>query len=43
MLADGAHEPLDAGDAVAAPAENALRLLAASTVLLAAALVALRV
>jgi hypothetical protein len=42
VLADGAHEPL-ARETFTAPAENALRLLAASAVLLAAALVALRV
>ena len=42
VLADGAHEPLER-ETFTAPAENALRLLAASAVLLAAALVALRV
>ena len=42
VLADGAHEPLERAT-FTAPAENALRLLAASAVLLAAALVALRV
>jgi hypothetical protein len=42
VLADGAREPLDR-ERLTEPAENALRLLAASAVLLAAALVALRV
>ena len=42
VLADGMHEPLER-ETFTAPAENALRLLAASAVLLAAALVALRV
>ena len=42
VLADGAHEPLERAT-FTAPAENALRLLAASAILLAAALVALRV
>jgi hypothetical protein len=42
VLADGAHEPLER-ETFTAPAENVLRLLAASAVLLAAALVALRV
>lgn len=42
VLADGTHEPLER-DQLTEPAESALRLLAASAVLLAAALVALRV
>jgi hypothetical protein len=42
VLADGTREPLDR-EALAAPAEAALRLLAAAAVLLAATLVALRV
>ena len=42
VLADGAHEPLER-ETFTAPAEHALRLLAASAVLLAAALVALRI
>ena len=42
VLADGIHEPLDR-ETLTRPAESALQLLAASAVLLAAALVALRV
>lgn len=42
VLADGSHEPL-ARESLTGPAENALRLLAASAVVLAAALLALRV
>jgi hypothetical protein len=42
VLADGSGEPLDR-EALTAPAEAALRLLAAAAVVLAAALVALRV
>jgi hypothetical protein len=42
VLADGTHEPLDR-EALTRPAESALQLLAGSAVLLAAALVALRV
>jgi hypothetical protein len=42
VVADGTHEPLDR-ETLTRPAESALQLLAASAVLLAAALVALRV
>jgi hypothetical protein len=42
VIADGTHEPLDR-ETLTRPAESALQLLAASAVLLAAALVALRV
>jgi len=42
VLADGTHEPLER-ERLTEPAESALRLLAAAAVLLAAALVALRV
>jgi hypothetical protein len=42
VLADGARQPLER-ETLTAPAENALRLLAVSAVLLAGALVALRV